>query len=86
MHVFLLIHMQPEHLSSDRPIILDETYESTETAALHEEGCEGALVPRADSPTDLISMSAYGKSQPPSLHGECFGILNASPTCWFCGN
>jgi hypothetical protein len=27
-------------------------------------------VPRADSPTDILSMSAYGKPQPPQLHGE----------------
>lgn len=65
---------QPEHLSGNRPIILDETYESPETAAFHEEGYEGALVPRADSPSDLISMSAYGKSQPPNLHGQ-FALL-----------
>ncbi|KAG0652700.1 hypothetical protein D0Z07_0285 [Hyphodiscus hymeniophilus] len=66
----LLTHsLQPGHLSSNRPIILDESYESPETAALHEEGYEGALVTRADSPTDLISMSAYGKPQPPQLHG-----------------
>lgn len=71
----LLTHsLQPEHISSHRPIILDENYQSPETAALHEEGYEGALVARADSPTDLIPMSAYGKPQPPQLHGEC--ILN----------
>jgi hypothetical protein len=67
----LLTHsLQPEHISSHRPIILDENYQSPETAALHEEGYEGALVARADSPTDLIPMSAYGKPQPPQLHGE----------------
>lgn len=26
-------------------------------------------MPRADSPTDILSMSAYGKPQPPQLHG-----------------
>lgn len=44
---------------------MDEHYESPETAALHEEGYEGTLVARAGSPSDLISMSAYGKPQPP---------------------
>ncbi|QSZ30154.1 hypothetical protein DSL72_004674 [Monilinia vaccinii-corymbosi] len=60
---------QSEHLSSGRPIIIDETYPSPETTALHEGGYEGALVPRADSPTDILSMSAYGKPQPSQLHG-----------------
>ncbi|RAL61199.1 hypothetical protein DID88_010278 [Monilinia fructigena] len=58
-----------EHLSSGRPIIIDETYPSPETTALHEGGYDGGLVPRADSPTDILSMSAYGKPQPPQLHG-----------------
>lgn len=62
--IFLTIE-QPEHISSTRPIILDDHYESPETAALHEEGYEGALVARAGSPSDLLSMSAYGKPQPP---------------------
>jgi hypothetical protein len=61
---------QPEHLPSNRPIILDETYESPETAALHEEGFEGALVARSGSPSSLISMSAYGKQPLPQLHGK----------------
>lgn len=61
--------LQPEHLSANRPIILDETYESPETAALHEEGYEGALVTRAGSPSSLLSMSAYGKQALPQLHG-----------------
>jgi hypothetical protein len=61
---------QPEHLPSNRPIILDETYESPETAALHEEGYEGALVARSGSPSSLISMSAYGKQPLPQLHGQ----------------
>lgn len=26
---------------------------------------------RADSPKDLLPMSAYGKGQPPQLHGMC---------------
>ncbi|KAH8594354.1 hypothetical protein B0O99DRAFT_652650 [Bisporella sp. PMI_857] len=60
----------PEHISCTRPIILDENYASPETAALHEEGYEGALVARAGSSPNLISMSAYGKPQPPpSVHG-----------------
>ncbi len=61
---------QPEHIPSGRPIILDESYESPETAALHEAGYEGALVARADSPRDYFPMSAYGKTQPPPLHSE----------------
>jgi hypothetical protein len=61
---------QPEHLSSNRPIILDESYPSPETAALHEEGYEGALVARVDSPKQLLSMSAYGKPQPAQIHGK----------------
>lgn len=65
-----MLFIQSEHLSSGRPIIIDETYPSPETTALHEGGYEGALVPRADSPTDILSMSAYGKPQPPQLHGE----------------
>ncbi|KAH7370448.1 hypothetical protein BKA65DRAFT_522181 [Rhexocercosporidium sp. MPI-PUGE-AT-0058] len=62
-------HNQPEHPSSNRPIILDDSYASPETAAFHEEGYEGGLVARADSPRDLLPMSAYGKPQPPQLHG-----------------
>ncbi|KUJ16410.1 uncharacterized protein LY89DRAFT_749018 [Mollisia scopiformis] len=60
--------MTPEH-HSKRPIILDDSYASPETAALHEEAYEGALVAREDSPKGLLSMSAYGKAQPPHLHG-----------------
>ncbi|KAF4612609.1 hypothetical protein G7Y89_g15570 [Cudoniella acicularis] len=52
-----------------RPIILDESYPSPESAALHEEGYEGALVARADSPKERLSMSAYGKPAAPQLHG-----------------
>ncbi|KAH6676388.1 hypothetical protein B0J14DRAFT_477280, partial [Halenospora varia] len=61
--------LQPEHLSTHRPIILDESYASPESAALHEEGYEGALVARADSPRERLSMSAYGKPAGPQLHG-----------------
>jgi hypothetical protein len=62
---------QPEHFSRSRPIILDESYASPETAALHEEGYEeGALVARADSPRDHLSMSTYGKPQPPQIQGK----------------
>ncbi|TVY47420.1 hypothetical protein LOCC1_G004411 [Lachnellula occidentalis] len=59
----------PEPLSSHRPIILDESYASPETAAFHEEGYEGALVARVDSPKDLLSMSAYGKPAHLQPHG-----------------
>lgn len=59
--------LQPGY-SSKRPIILDDSYASPETVALHEEGYEGALVARADSPRTL--MSAYGKPPPPQLHGN----------------
>ncbi|KAG9243093.1 hypothetical protein BJ878DRAFT_136095 [Calycina marina] len=60
----------PGHFFSEKPIIIDEHYESPETVALHEEGYEGALVARAGSPTDLISMAAYGKPHPqPNLQG-----------------
>ncbi|KAH8771443.1 hypothetical protein BGZ57DRAFT_432187 [Hyaloscypha finlandica] len=45
----------------NRPIILDESYPSPDTAALHEEGYEGALVARADSSERILSMSSYGK-------------------------
>jgi hypothetical protein len=70
--VFLLTHSsQPEHISPNRPIILDESYASPETAALHEEGYEG-LVARADSPKGILSMSSYGKPQPPQLQGTQF--------------
>jgi hypothetical protein len=61
---------EPEHLSRSRPIILDESCASPETAALHEEGYEGALVARAESPRDHLSMSTYGKSQPPQIQGK----------------
>ncbi|TVY85433.1 hypothetical protein LSUE1_G000471 [Lachnellula suecica] len=60
---------QPEHILSHRPIILDESYASPETAAFHEEGYEGALVARVDSPKDLLSMSAYGKPANPQSLG-----------------
>ncbi|TVY35394.1 hypothetical protein LSUB1_G008466 [Lachnellula subtilissima] len=59
----------PEPLSSHRPIILDESYASPESAAFHEAGYEGALVARVDSPNDLLSMSAYGKPANPQPHG-----------------
>ncbi|EKD21035.1 transcriptional regulator Medusa [Drepanopeziza brunnea f. sp. 'multigermtubi' MB_m1] len=51
------------------PVIIDDSYASPETAAFHEEGYEGALVARVSSPRDLLPMSAYGKAQPPQLHG-----------------
>lgn len=63
----LLTLLQPGY-SSKRPIILDDSYASPETVALHEEGYEGALVARADSPR--ILMSAYGKPPPPQIHGN----------------
>ncbi|KAJ5042095.1 uncharacterized protein L3040_004653 [Drepanopeziza brunnea f. sp. 'multigermtubi'] len=59
----------PGHHPSDRPVIIDDSYASPETAAFHEEGYEGALVARVSSPRDLLPMSAYGKAQPPQLHG-----------------
>ncbi|TVY30227.1 hypothetical protein LHYA1_G000714 [Lachnellula hyalina] len=59
----------PEPLSSHRPIILDESYASPESAAFHEAGYEGALVARVDSPNDLLSMSAYGKPANTQSHG-----------------
>jgi len=62
--------LQPEPLSSHRPIILDESYASPESAAFHEAGYEGALVARVDSPNDLLSMSAYGKPANTQSHGE----------------
>ncbi|OWP02145.1 hypothetical protein B2J93_3577 [Marssonina coronariae] len=60
---------EPAHPPSSRPIILDDSYASPETAALHEEGYEGALVARVDSPRESLSMAAYGKAQLPQLHG-----------------
>lgn len=53
------------------PVILDETYDSPETAVLrYEGGYEGGLLARADSPVGLASMAAYGKTQPPQMHGQ----------------
>lgn len=70
----LLLHiltLQPAHLSSDRPIILDGTYDPPESAELHEEGYDGALVARPGSPAALLSMATYGKQQPlPQLNGQ----------------
>lgn len=60
---------EPERIPTNKPIIVDESYASPETAALHEEGYEEALVARVDSPKDHISMSSYGKSQAPQIHG-----------------
>jgi hypothetical protein len=49
---------------------LDEAFESPETAALrYEEGYEGGLLARADSPPGFLPMSAYGKP-PPQSHGQ----------------
>ncbi|KAH8809122.1 hypothetical protein F5884DRAFT_674342, partial [Xylogone sp. PMI_703] len=61
--------LKPEHHTGCSPIILDESYASPETAALHEVGYEGALVAQADSPRALFPMSAYGKPQPSQIHG-----------------
>jgi hypothetical protein len=65
----LTVCTQPEYLRG-RPVILDEAFDSPETAALrYEEGYEGGLLARADSPSDFLSMSAYGKP-PPQSHGQ----------------
>jgi len=54
---------------------LDEAFESPETAALrYEEGYEGGLLARADSPPGFLSMSAYGKP-PPQSHGQFLACI-----------
>ncbi|RQM05182.1 hypothetical protein DH86_00003181 [Scytalidium sp. 3C] len=71
--------LPPEHFSGGGPIILDESYASPESAALHEVGYEGALVAQADSPRDLIPMSAYGKPQPPSQIHVIWPVISICP-------
>ncbi|KAG4429496.1 hypothetical protein IFR05_015024, partial [Cadophora sp. M221] len=62
-------YSQPAHPFPNRPVILDDSNASPETAAFHEEEYERGLVARADSPEDLLPMFAYGNPQLPQLPG-----------------
>jgi hypothetical protein len=53
------------HATNQRTEEAEGSTASPDSAALHEEGYEGALVARANSSRDHLSMSIYGKSQPP---------------------
>ena len=59
---------QPGHLAGKRPIIIDDSYTSPESSALHEEAHEGDL---AEKPEVMNVMSNFAKPQPPQQgHGS----------------